>query len=181
MHVTVNFWGLFFRTGKIFFGLTRSSCLSVRMTDNFSASFGKSVHRLVSTFFENFYFIKKKVTQLLHPFYFFIIKYSKTTCKKHHMHVNIQNMKNTQKCNKNNFQYFFLSLKYKCTIMCNYLNNYNNLNGCSLRLVYIFMKNVQKKMYSLFVWYIFKTSAIQIHSIPIFLYPWLTGQYMLPY
>jgi hypothetical protein len=42
MHVTVNFWGFFFRTGKIFFGLTRFSCLSVRMTDNFSASFGKS-------------------------------------------------------------------------------------------------------------------------------------------
>ena len=34
--------GLFFRTGKIFSGLTRSSCLSVRMTDNFSAGFGKS-------------------------------------------------------------------------------------------------------------------------------------------
>jgi hypothetical protein len=44
MHVTVNFLGLFFRTGKIFFGLTRFSCLSVRMTDNFSASFGKSVN-----------------------------------------------------------------------------------------------------------------------------------------
>ena len=43
MHVTVNFLELFFRTGKIFFGLTRFSCLSVRMTDNFSASFGKSV------------------------------------------------------------------------------------------------------------------------------------------
>ena len=43
MHVTVNFLGLFFRTGKIFFGLTRFSCLSIRMTDNFSASFGKSV------------------------------------------------------------------------------------------------------------------------------------------
>ena len=42
MHVTVNFLGLFFRTGKIFFGLTRFSCPSVRMTDNFSASFGKS-------------------------------------------------------------------------------------------------------------------------------------------
>ena len=102
------------------------------------------IHRLVSTFFENFYFIKKS-DPTFHPLYFFIIRYSKTTCKKHHMHVNIQNMKNTQKCNKNNFQYFFLSLKYKCTIMCNYLNNYNNLNGCSLRLVYIFMKNVQKK------------------------------------
>ena len=38
----LNFLGLFFRTGKIFFGLTRFSCLSVRMTDNFSASFGKS-------------------------------------------------------------------------------------------------------------------------------------------
>ena len=35
MHVTVNFLGFFF-------GLTRFSCLSVRMTDNFSASFGKS-------------------------------------------------------------------------------------------------------------------------------------------
>ena len=42
MHATVNFLGLFIRTGKIFFGLTRFSCLSVRMTDNFSASFGKS-------------------------------------------------------------------------------------------------------------------------------------------
>jgi hypothetical protein len=42
MHVTMNFLGLFFRTSKIFFGLTRFSCLSVRMTDNFSASFGKS-------------------------------------------------------------------------------------------------------------------------------------------
>ena len=28
--------------------------------------------------------------------------------------------------------------------MCNYLNIYNNLNGCSLHLVCIFMKNVQK-------------------------------------
>jgi hypothetical protein len=45
MHMTVNFWGLFFRTGKIFFGLTWSSCLSVRMTDNFSASFGKSAYQ----------------------------------------------------------------------------------------------------------------------------------------
>ena len=35
MHVTVNILGLFFRTGKIFFGLTRFSCLSVRMTDIF--------------------------------------------------------------------------------------------------------------------------------------------------
>ena len=42
MHVTVNFLGLFFGTGKIFFGPTRFSCLSVRMTDNFLASFGKS-------------------------------------------------------------------------------------------------------------------------------------------
>ena len=28
--------------------------------------------------------------------------------------------------------------------MCNYLNNYDNLNGWSLHSVYIFMKNVQK-------------------------------------
>ena len=33
--------------------------------------------------------------------------------------------------------------------MCNYLNNYDNLNWCSLHSVYFFMKNVQK-MYSLF-------------------------------
>ena len=46
--MTVNFLGLFFRTGKIFFGLTRSSCLSVRMTDNFSASFGKSAQVVVN-------------------------------------------------------------------------------------------------------------------------------------
>ena len=53
MHMTVNFWGLFFRTGKIFFGLTRSSCLSVRMTDNFSASFGKSVKGSIHYFINN--------------------------------------------------------------------------------------------------------------------------------
>ena len=45
-------------------------------------------------------------------------------------------MKNTLKCKKNNkfvhnFQ-LILSLKYKQTIMCNYLNNYDNLNWCSL-------------------------------------------------
>jgi hypothetical protein len=43
---------------------------------------------------------------------------------------------------------FFLSLKYKYTIMCNYLNKYTK--WCSLHSVYIFMKFVQK-MYSLFV------------------------------
>ena len=31
--------------------------------------------------------------------------------------------------------------------MCNYLNNYNNLNGCSLHLVCIFLKNVQKNVF----------------------------------
>ena len=30
-------------------------------------------------------------------------------------------------------------------MMCNYLNNYDNLNGWSLHSVYIFMKNVHKK------------------------------------
>ena len=47
MHMT-EFLGLFFRTGKIFFGLTKSSCLSVRITDNFSANFGKSVHAVLN-------------------------------------------------------------------------------------------------------------------------------------
>ena len=41
--------------------------------------------------------------------------------------------------------------------MCNYLNNYDNLNGWSLHncySVYIFMKNVPKKkvLVSLFEW-----------------------------
>ena len=49
MHVTVIFLGLFFQTGKIFFGLTRFSCLSVRMIDNFSASFGKSAQVFLFT------------------------------------------------------------------------------------------------------------------------------------
>ena len=45
---------------------------------------------------------------------------------------------NTLKCCNNNrfvftvFNIFFLSLKYKYTIMCNYFNNYDNLNGCML-------------------------------------------------
>ena len=55
------------------------------------------------------------------------------------------------------------------------------------------MKFVQK-MYSLFVWYIFKTAAIKkkkkshygfkaypCPNIFIQMYPWLNGQYMLPY
>ena len=54
--------------------------------------------------------------------------------------------------------------------------------------VYIFMKFVQK-MYSLFVWYIFNCAAIKkkVTMVPkhtlvqISLYPWLNGQYMLPY
>jgi hypothetical protein len=54
--VTVNFLGLFFQTGKIFFGLTRFSCLSVRMTDNFSASFGKSaIYKMFSVLFKIVY------------------------------------------------------------------------------------------------------------------------------
>ena len=30
-------------------------------------------------------------------------------------------------------------------MMCNYLNNYDSLNGWSLHSIYIFMKNVHKK------------------------------------
>ena len=35
--------------------------------------------------------------------------------------------------------------------MCNYLNNYDNLNGWSLHSVYIFMKNVPKKKSTIFL------------------------------
>ena len=74
------------------------------------------------------------------------------------MHVNIQNikkwgmfsidkkkfwgfkcifMKNTLKFNKNNkkihnFHNFFLTAEFKYTNICNHLNNYDNLNECSL-------------------------------------------------
>ena len=40
--------------------------------------------------------------------------------------------------------------------MCNYLNKYTNLNDAHYIRYTSFKKNVQK-MYSLFVWYIFKT------------------------
>jgi hypothetical protein len=52
--VTVNFLGLFFRTGKIFFGLTRFSCLSVRMTDNFSANFRMSDVDILNIYLFNY-------------------------------------------------------------------------------------------------------------------------------
>ena len=48
------------------------------------------------------------------------------------------------------------------------------------------MKNVQN-MYSLFVWFIFKTAAKKVSMVSkhtlvqISLYPWLTGKFMLPY
>jgi hypothetical protein len=50
---------------------------------------------------------------------------------------------------------------------------------CALHSVYIFMKFVQK-MYSLFVWYIFKTAAIRkkslwFQSIPLSKYPYNLG------
>jgi hypothetical protein len=35
--------------------------------------------------------------------------------------------------------------------MCNYLNNYDNLNGWSLHSVYIFMKNVPQKESTIFL------------------------------
>ena len=36
--------------------------------------------------------------------------------------------------------------------MCNYLNNYDNLNGWSLHSVYIFMKNVQTNVHVFLIW-----------------------------
>ena len=76
--------------------------------------------------------------------------------------------------------------------MFNYLNNYDNLNGCSLNSAYIFMKNVPQKCIS----YIYltgkfsklcaqqkkKVTMVSKHTlIQISTYLWLTGQYMLPY
>jgi hypothetical protein len=43
------------------------------------------------------FLLKKKLTQLFpHLSLFFIIKYSKTTYQKHHIHVNMQNMKTNE-------------------------------------------------------------------------------------
>jgi hypothetical protein len=95
---------------------------------------------------------------ILHLFFLLYIPINISTIS--YIHVNIQNMKkwgifliekkllgillcfffikNTLKCCNNNtfiftvFNIFFLSLKYKYTIMCNYFNNYDNLNGCML-------------------------------------------------
>jgi hypothetical protein len=100
-------------------------------------------------------FIKKTDPTFYTPFLF--IKYSKTTHWKHHIHVIIQNVKkrgifsiekNYGAFNRgtlirflrnilhlkkkhyffSQFSQFFLSLKYKYTIMCNYLNKYTNIN-----------------------------------------------------
>ena len=77
-----------------------------------------------------------------------------------------------------NFQYF-LSLKYKYTIMCNNLNKYNNLNDAHY-IRYTSLWKMYKKRYSLFVWYIFKTAAIKkkslwSQSIPLSKYPYTLG------
>ena len=66
--------------------------------------------------------------------------------------------------------------------MCNYLNKYTNSNDAHYFRYTSFMKNVQK-MYSLFVWYIFKTvqqfTMVSKHTlVQISLYPWLNGQYI---
>ena len=132
-------------------------------------------------------FIKKTDPTFYTPFLF--IRYSKTTHWKHHIHVIIQNVKkrgifsiekNYGAFNRgtlirflrnilhlkkktlifSQFSQFLLSLKYKYTIMCNYLNKYTNLNDAHY-IRYTSLWNLYKKMYSLFVWYIFKTAAIK--------------------
>ena len=72
--------------------------------------------------------------------------------------------------------------------MCNYLNNDDNLNGCSLHSVYIFMKNVQKNVFLIYLVIFQKCAAVNKVTMvskhilfQIALYPWHTGQYMLPY
>ena len=68
--------------------------------------------------------------------------------------------------------------------MFNYLNNYDNLNGCSLNSVYIFMKNVPQKCISYS--YIYLTGkfsklcaqqkkSLWFQSIPLSKYPHTFG------
>ena len=115
-------------------------------------------------------FIKKTDPTFYTPFLF--IKYSKTTHWKHHIHVIIQNVKkraifsiekkygafnrgilirfyrNILHLKKNIIFFtifnFFFSLKYKYTIMCNYLNKYTNLND-SHYIRYTSLWNLYKK------------------------------------
>jgi hypothetical protein len=111
------------------------------------------------------FLLKKKLNQL------FFIKYSKTTHWKHHIHVIIQNVKkrgifyygafnrgtlirflrNILHLKNINFftifTIFFLSLKYKYTIMCNYLNKYTNLNDTHY-IRYTSLWNLYKKCIS---------------------------------
>jgi hypothetical protein len=106
------------------------------------------------------FLLKKTYPTFYTPFLF--IKYSKTSHWKHHIHVIIQNVKkrgifsierNYGAFNmffkkhltfkKKNSQ-FFLSLKYKYTIMCNYLNKYTNLNDTHY-IRYTSLWNLYKK------------------------------------
>ena len=117
-------------------------------------------------------FIKKTDLTFYTPFLF--IKYSKTTHWKHHIHGIIQNVKkrgifsiekidgainrgtlilflrNSLHLKKkrilifSQFSQFFLSLKYKYTIMCNYLNKYTNLNHAHY-IRYTSLWNLHKK------------------------------------
>ena len=86
------------------------------------------------------------------------------------------------------FSQFYLSLKYKYTIMCNYVNKNTNLNDahyirhtsvwnlykkCIPYLSGIFSKLCSNKK---------KVTMVSKHTIvQISLYSWINGQYMLPY
>ena len=78
----------------------------------------------------------------------------------------------------------FLPLKYKYTIMCNYLNKYTNLNDTHY-IRYTSLWNLYKKCIP-YLSGIFsikkKVTMVSKHTlIQISLYPWLTGKYILPY
>ena len=146
-------------------------------------------------------FIKKTDPTFYTPFLF--IKYSKTTHWKHHIHVIIQNVKklgifsiekNYGPFNRgtlirflrnilhffSQFSQFFLSLKYKCTIMCNYLNKYTNLNDANY-IRYTSLWNLYKKCIP-YLSDIFsklcsniKKKSLWFQSIPLSKYPYSLG------
>jgi hypothetical protein len=155
---------------------------------------------------EKIIFINKTDPTFSTPFLF--IKYSKTTHWKHHIHVIIQNvkkrgifsiLKNYGAFNRgtlirffkkqftfkkktlifSQFTQFFLSLKYKYTIMCNYFNKYTNLNDAHY-IRYTSVYNLYTKCIPYSSGIVSKLCSnkkklLRFQSIPLSKYPYTLG------
>lgn len=130
-------------------------------------------HRLVSTvvciFYEICHFIKKLTQLFVHLFFLFIQK----------QHTNL-----LRTLNIDALILFSWKLNFKAKTS-NYLNNYNNLNGCSILCVHLYKKKKKRKKcvpYSLDKFSKLtnkKGTVVSKHTL--ILISWLTGQYLLTY